>query len=106
MIRTGYTFYVPNASTVRYRVKDAKETTQLDSEPCWVTDEIKCKLTVEKDAKYDDWKVGDEVSYSVEVTQTKQDGYATNVVVKDTDIPSSLKLFLQCLLLKREMDGF
>ena len=89
---TGYTFYVPNASTVRYRVKDAKETTQLDSEPCWVTDEIKCKLTVEKDAKYDDWKVGDEVSYSVEVTQTKQDGYATNVVVKDTDIPSSLKL--------------
>lgn len=70
----------------------AKETTQLDSEPCWVTDEIKCKLTVEKDAKYDDWKVGDEVSYSVEVTQTKQDGYATNVVVKDTDIPSSLKL--------------
>mgnify|MGYP000818875117 CR=1 FL=1 len=89
---TGYTFYVPNASTVRYRVKDAKETTQLDSEPCWVTDEIKSKLTVEKDAKYDDWKVGDEVSYSVEVTQTKQDGYATNVVVKDTDIPSSLKL--------------
>ena len=49
-------------------------------------------MTVEKDAKYDDWKVGDEVSYSVEVTQTKQDGYATNVVVKDTDIPSSLKL--------------
>lgn len=47
---------------------------------------------MEKDAKYDDWKVGDEVSYSVEVTQTKQDGYATNVVVKDTDIPSSLKL--------------
>lgn len=89
---TGYTFYVPNASTVRYHVKDAKETTQLDSEECWVTDEIKSKLTVEKDAKYDDWKVGDEVSYSVEVTQTKQDGYATNVVVKDTDIPSSLKL--------------
>lgn len=79
---TGYTFYVPNASTVRYHVKDAKETTQLDSEECWVTDEIKSKLTVEKDAKYDDWKVGDEVSYSVEVTQTKQDGYATNVVVK------------------------
>lgn len=29
---TGYTFYVPNASTVRYHVKDAKETTQLDSD--------------------------------------------------------------------------
>lgn len=89
---TGYTFYIPNTSTVRFHVKDAKETQEATSEECWVMDEIKSKLTVEKDAKYDDWKVGDEVSYSVEVTQTKQDGYATNVVVKDTDIPSSLKL--------------
>ena len=89
---TGYTFYVPNTSTVRFHVKDAKETQQATSEECWVKDEIKSKLVVEKDAKYDDWKVGDEINYSVEVTQTKQDGYATNVVVRDSDIPSCLKL--------------
>lgn len=108
---TGYTFYVPNASTVRYHVKDAKETTQLDSEECWVTDEIKSKLTVEKDAKYDDWKpdtpdtpdkpgvggmtitktanknevsVGDVVSYTLSATVNSGKETAKNVVITDT----------------------
>lgn len=91
LANNGYTFYVPNAATLRFS-DDHNGTQQFDSNDVWITDDIESRLTVEKDAKYDDWKVGDEVTYSVEVTQTKQDGYATNVVVTDQDIPSCLKL--------------
>ena len=91
LANNGYTFYVPNVATLRFS-DDQNGTQEFTSNEVWITDDIESRLTVEKDAKYDDWKVGDEVTYSVEVTQTKQDGYATNVVVTDQDIPSCLKL--------------
>lgn len=87
----GYTFYVPNKANVTWDAKD-QETKTKDSEECWITDTINARLKVEKDAKYDGWKVGDQVEYAVEVTQTRQDAYAVNVEVTDEDIPSSLQL--------------
>ena len=87
----GYTFYVPNIANVMWH--DSKNgTKQAESNQSWVTDQIGCELVIEKDAKYDDWKVGDLVTYAVEVSQVKQDGYAKNLVISDTDIPSCLKL--------------
>lgn len=87
----GYTFYVPNASVMQY-VSDVGGTIKEESNTVWVTDSIGAALSVEKDAKYDGWKVGDEVEYAVEVTQTKQDGYAVNVVITDNSIPDCLQL--------------
>lgn len=87
----GYTFYVPNTSILQY-VSKAGGSQSFESNESWVTDSIGAVLAIEKDAKYDGWKVGDEVEYAVEVTQTKQDGYAVNVVITDRSIPDSLQL--------------
>ena len=87
----GFTFYVPNQANVMWH--DIKNgTKQAESNQSWVTDQISCELVIEKDAKYDDWKVGDLVTYAVEVTQIKQDGYAKDIIVKDISIPTCLKL--------------
>ena len=91
MDEDGFTFFVPNKANVAWTIKD-KETKQKDSGECWITDQIKANLKVEKDVKYDRWHVGDEVEYAVEVTQTRQDGYAVNVEVTDRDIPPYLQL--------------
>lgn len=87
----GYTFHVPNTANLMWHSETAG-TKQTASNECWVTDTIDSRLTIEKDALYDVWKVGDEVIYAVEVTQTKQDGYAVNLTIMDTDIPTGLKL--------------
>lgn len=87
----GYTFYVPNSAVLEYTDKTGL-TKKYETEEVWVTDAIRASLKVEKDAKYDGWKVGDEVEYAVEVTQVKQDGYALNVEVTDRDIPPYLEL--------------
>ena len=87
----GYTFHVPNSAVMQY-VSQVGGTVKEESNTVWVTDRIRASLAIEKDAKYDGWKVGDEVEYAVEVTQTKQDGYAVNVVITDNSIPDSLQL--------------
>ena len=87
----GFTFYVPNTANILWH-SETQGTTQMTSNQCWVTDEITADFEIEKDALYDVWQVGDEVTYAVEVTQTKQDGYGVNLVITDTDIPSGLKL--------------
>lgn len=91
MASNGYTFHVPNMALLRFD-DDTNGTQQFETNITWIRDDIESRLIMEKDAKYDGWKVGDEVSYAVEVTQIKQDGYATNVVITDQDIPDSLKL--------------
>ena len=87
----GYTFYVPNDANVMWMTKDG-DTMQADSNESWVWDTVDAKLEIEKDALYDVWKVGDKVTYAVEVTQTRQDAYAVNLVIRDNTIPSGLKL--------------
>ncbi len=87
----GYTFYVPNTANLMWH-SETSGTQQTSSNECWVTDTIDSHLEIEKDALYDVWKVGDKVTYTVEVTQTKQDGYAVNLTIMDTDIPSGLRL--------------
>lgn len=87
----GYTFYIPNEASLSWEYANGLAE-NVDSNVCWVTDRIRCDLVIEKDAKYDGWQVGDLVEYTVEVTQTRQDGYARNVVITDEDIPSYLRL--------------
>lgn len=87
----GFTFYIPNHANMLWH-DSQNGTRQTESNESWVTDQIGCELVIEKDAKYDDWKVGDYVTYTVEVSQVKQDGYAKNLVISDTDIPAGLKL--------------
>lgn len=88
----GYTFYVPNMANVTVTDYLGNEIAN-QSNKSWFTDKIRSELKVEKTCiPYDAWEVGDEVEYAVKVTQTRQDGYAVNAEVWDTDLPDGLKL--------------
>lgn len=91
----NYTFLVPNYGTLRMRYEkpdgEIQEQTYV-SNPVWAGGRITPALLVEKRASRYEWQVGELVDYTVKVTQGKQNAWAQNLVISDTDIPDSLVL--------------
>lgn len=87
----GYTFCVPNNADMTYvRVNGKGETMTTDT--VWVTGKILPDLVTEKRVSKYEWKVGDEIDYTVKVTQKKPNAWAINTVVEDLTLPPSLSL--------------
>lgn len=87
----GYTFHVPNSAEMSYVRTNGKGETKT-TEQVWVEGKITPGFVIEKAASRYEWAVGDEVEYTVKVTQKKPHAWAVNTVVEDIDIPSCLRL--------------
>lgn len=90
----GFTFYIPNKSSVRVvGAGPAGDEVLEESNESWVFDKIRSEISIEKTVDdYDGHEVGDEITYAVKVSQTRQDGYAVDVETWDTSLPEGLKI--------------
>lgn len=87
----GYTFCVPNNADMTYvRLNGKGETMTTDT--VWITGKIIPDLVTEKRTSRYEWQVGEEVDYTVKVTQKKPNAWAVNTVVEDLTLPKSLSL--------------
>ncbi|MDO4277158.1 MAG: isopeptide-forming domain-containing fimbrial protein, partial [Eubacteriales bacterium] len=87
----GYTFHVPNSADMIYVRTNGKGETKT-TETVWVEGKVIPGLVIEKTASRYEWAVGDEIDYTVKVTQKKPNSWAINTVVEDISIPPSLML--------------
>ena len=87
----GYTFRIPNSADLTYVRANGKGGT-MTTDTVWVTGKIIPDLIVEKKASKYEWNVGDQVDYTVKVTQKKPNAWAVNTVVEDLSLPSCLSL--------------
>lgn len=91
LLEDNYTFQVPNTAQMSYvRLNGKGETKTTDT--VWVQGYVIPELVVEKTASRYEWQVGDEVEYTVKVTQKKPHAWAVNTVVTDLTIPPGLAL--------------
>lgn len=87
----GYTFHVPNSAVMSYVRVNGKGETKT-TETVWVEGKVSPNLVIEKAASRYEWAVGDEIEYTVKVTQKKPHAWAINTVVEDISIPPYLRL--------------
>lgn len=91
----NYTYLLPNTATLRLRyegVSGKVEEKTCVSNEVWAGGRITPVLQVEKRASRYEWRVGERVDYTVKVTQRKQNAWAQDLVISDTDIPDGLQL--------------
>lgn len=86
----GYTILIPNHASMSYERMSGQGDT-MDTDTVWVKSVIPPELEVTKNTSAYEWKVGDIVDYEVNVSQTKPDVRAINVVITD-EIPACLQL--------------
>ncbi|MDO4339887.1 MAG: isopeptide-forming domain-containing fimbrial protein [Eubacteriales bacterium] len=91
LLEDGYTFLIPNSAAVSYARINGKGETKITGQ-VWVEGKVIPDLAVEKRASRYEWAVGEEVDYTVKVTQKKPHAWAINTVVEDLTLPSCLKL--------------
>lgn len=91
LTKDGYTFLVPNQAEMSYMRDNGSGETKTTGK-VWVTGLMGAELAVKKTASRYEWMPGDEIEYTVRVTQTNPNAHAVNVVLEDLDIPPCLQL--------------
>ncbi len=94
----GDTFLQSSRVTLRVAYETAAGSGEQTTagNPIWVESRISPALSIRYEASRYEWRVGEKIDYTVEVTQTKRGAQARNLVIAGEEFPAPIRLLGGC----------